>query len=348
MVEVQTTVKPGSNRGLANELQAMINQARKLENKLTGLEDNRKRRMAQWKQYQLDLQRSFKEEKERYQRAVDKLESDIAAVREQSSAAQDQLIQAAHASGVIVDTARAMEDIEDEDWQHLISSGSMEEGATDSLADDILIARALRRRRAMLGTASRGPEAGEGSAPRSAGPHQEQHHGPCQAERPMPPAPTVHGGNPDPSTMPKDANSGYAALSPDAHRRRAEPYPTTSPIPSKPPGEVLQAAMDGTAASLPPELRESSRPRPPSGQRKGVKELSKQPPTRVEVGMSLEQKLEQRRAADPGPAMKPFRQHGPQAAEPTEAPPGLEGSGFIEDDDVLELNTGSPGFTNME
>ena len=274
----------------------------------------------------------------------DKLESDIAAVREQSAAAQEQLIHAAHASGVSFDAARAMEDIEDEDWQQLISSGSMAEGATDSLADDILVARALRRRRAMLGTTSRGPEAGGGQAPRPAGPHQ----GPVAPEPPLPPNTTVQEGNREGMPRQKDSNSGYAALSPNVHKHRAEPYPTTSPLPAKPPGEVLQAAMDGTEAPLPPEPRESSRPRPPPGLGTAAPDQGKQPSARGGTGNSLEQKLEQRRAADPGPALKPFRQRFPPAAEHTAAPRVPEGPGFIEDDEDGDLNMQSPGFKELE
>ena len=251
LVEVKSTTKASGHRGLANELQSVINQARKMENRLSGLEDSRKRRLAQWQQYQTDLQKSFKEEKERFQKAVSKLDADIAAAREQCASAQDLMVQAAHASGVALDTARAMEGVHDEDWQQILDSSVAEDGG-DSMEDDLLLARAIRRRREMMKAAHRGDDAGSGFL-RSGAPLREPVLNPV--DLPMPPADAKSRG-----AAAGDANPVYASMSPDVRKKKVEPYPT-SPSLTKPSGEAVRAAMEGSGEPPPLEVRESSRPR---------------------------------------------------------------------------------------
>ena len=337
LVEVKSTTKASGHRGLANELQSVINQARKTENRLSGLEDSRKRRLAQWQQYQTDLQKSFKEEKERFQRAVSKLDADIAAAREQCASAQDLLVQAAHASGVALDTARAMEGVHDEDWQQILDSSTAEDGG-DSMEDDLLLARAIRRRREMMKAVHRGDDTGSGFL-RSGAPLRE----PAPADLPKPSAATEYRGPAG------DANPVYASMSPGVRKRRVEPYPQTSPSLTKPSGEAVRAAMEGSGEPPPLEARESSRPRPPPGQREDVQTAGGHPPARTETRPSLGEKLDQRRAMDPGPAMKPFRQALQKPPEPglSAAPPGI-GNIIADDGDDVDLENMSPGFTNME
>ena len=337
LVEVSTRTKASGSRSLANDLQVVINQARKLENKLSALEENRKRRMAQWQQYQVDLQKSFREEKERYQRAISKLESDIATVQEQCTTAQDQLVQAAQASGVAVETARGMEGIDDEDWQHLTGELSLESSRVDSLEDDILLARAIRRRRAMLAPATRAPEPEVNLAMQGDG---RQRAASVVAPTMIPDA----NGSEEQNRL----NHGYAAASPDIARRRAAPYPPTSPTLTKLSGEAVREAVEAKDAPPSTEARESSRPRPPPGSRQNIKDSSKKPPARVDTGLSLEQKLEQKRAAESGAAMRPFRQALSRPPEDTidAHPPGF--GEIINDDLEDEINPVSPGFTNME
>ncbi|CAE7947671.1 unnamed protein product [Symbiodinium sp. KB8] len=326
LVEVKSTTKASGHRGLANELQSVINQARKTENRLSGLEDSRKRRLAQWQQYQTDLQKSFKEEKERFQRAVSKLDADIAAAREQCASAQDLLVQAAHASGVALDTARAMEGVHDEDWQQILDSSTAEDGG-DSMEDDLLLARAIRRRREMMKAVHRGDDTGSGFL-RSGAPLRE----PAPADLPKPSAATEYRGPAG------DANPVYASMSPGVRKRRVEPYPQTSPSLTKPSGEAVRAAMEGSGEPPPLEARESSRPRPPPGQREDVQTAGGHPPARTETRPSLGEKLDQRRAMDPGPAMKPFRQALQKPPEPglSAAPPGI-GNIIADDGDDVDL-----------
>ena len=338
VVEVKTTNKASGSRGLANELQSVINQARKLENRLSGLEENRKRRMAQWRQYQSDLQKSFREEKERYQRAIGKLETDIASVKEQCAAAQDQLVHAAHASGIGIEAAKEMEGMEDEDWQRL-TSGPPDDGHGDSLEEDLLLARAIRRRRAMLAPTFRTEERNRDQFVRGDSPRRER-----SAQEHRERADSGGGEHGDASRL----IHGYAAASPDIARRRPAPYPPTSPTVTKLSGEDVREAVEAKDAPPSTEARESSRPRPPLGSRQAIKDSSKKPPARVDTGISLEQKLEQKRAAEGGAAMRPFRQALSRPPEDTvdARPPGF--GEIINDDLEDELHPVSPGFTNME
>ncbi|CAE7354823.1 HERC4 [Symbiodinium microadriaticum] len=81
VVVSETRTEGPSTRGFLGEVQAMVNSTRKCEHRLKNLENSRAQKLAQWDKYTKDLQKSFKAEKERHLRAVQKLEEDIQQAR---------------------------------------------------------------------------------------------------------------------------------------------------------------------------------------------------------------------------------------------------------------------------
>ena len=66
-----------SDGSLVSTFQAHINAVRKAEARVQSLTQLRKQRTTQWDTYEANLQKSYMQEKERYQRAIQKLDSDL-------------------------------------------------------------------------------------------------------------------------------------------------------------------------------------------------------------------------------------------------------------------------------
>ena len=91
-----------SEGSLVGALQAHINAARKAESRVASLTQLRKQRAAQWSVYEADLQKSYQQEKDRYQKAMQKLDGDL----QEAMVAQDRLgavLKQAHAASLLSD-----------------------------------------------------------------------------------------------------------------------------------------------------------------------------------------------------------------------------------------------------
>ena len=324
LIEIKDT--RSEPRGLAGELQLIVNQARKYEQRLNSLQKNRQQRLAQWDKYESDIKKSYQAEKERHQKALARIEEDLSSVKQQYDQVQDQMGQAAVAAGFARDAP--MEQLEAADMDRMFG---MPAAAPDVSLEDI---RAMRRERAAAASA-------QPAMPLSSTPEP-----PGLAAPPMNAGPPTSDGTAHVDTAAATATArgpqqdGYTAASPDLHRARAAPYPPTSP------GHLRPAV----GVTRHPGQRDMSQSRVPTNQevpRHPIKEDTKAPPARPNHPGSIQQKLEERRQQGRGNAMQPFHREAPPDTGPigagTDGPPGEVKPAFVEDDNDL-----SPGFAGME
>ena len=287
LIEIRDT--RSEPRGFAGELQLIINQTRKYEQRLNSLQKSRQQRLAQWDKYEADIKKSYQAERERHQKALAKIEEDLSAVKQQYDQVQEQMGQAAVAAGFARDAP--MEQLEAADIGRMFG---MPVAAPDVSMEDIMLARAMRRERAAATST-------QSTVPLSSAPEP-----PGLAAPPMDTGPSLNEGTahiPDAATTEAAArglpSEGYMAASPDLHRARAAPYPPSSPSHMRP----------AVGAARHPGQRDMSHTRVPTNQeapRHPIKEDTKAPPARPDHAGGIQQKLEERRQRARGNAMQPF------------------------------------------
>ncbi|CAE7553921.1 unnamed protein product, partial [Symbiodinium sp. CCMP2456] len=331
VIAVQTAQRGEPTRALANDLQALINQTRRMTNKKASLEENRKQKLAQWEKYQHDMQRSYKSEKERHYNAMSKIEEDLAQAKAMCEKAQEQMSQAADAAGLNLDANMLMAD--DMEWRRLVGEST----PVDVSPEEILLVREMRRQGA-LGMPPGLPSPVTTSPPGDTGLPMDlfQEKGPDANNGPIAPR-----------------GEGYTAISPSAHR--AEPYPAHSPSGLRPRVEVSMA-VEAKATRQPPETRHPGQRDPSQNRlptsieppRPGIKEATMRPPARADVSGRFQSKLDEVRQRE-GNALRAFGSVEVPLAEAKETEPtasaGVLPTKFVEDDpDHVE----SPGFLGLE
>ncbi|CAE6914604.1 unnamed protein product [Symbiodinium sp. CCMP2592] len=351
----------------ARVAQQFVNTLRKAEAKVTKITKEQQERAQQFSEYEKKLMDSYSAEKQRHQDHLDRLAREL--VEAKQLLADSKQAAARTISSVAGTGPQAMElqqgaNTASEDWQKLLQrhAAPPEEPEVDQEALAFLRAYKAGWIPPLPGHApdfgsSRGLE-GTGVPPTQMGP-------PPQMPTPPPPSMTTAG------TTGSQQEAGpvlttYGAASPSSANLRPTPYPSTSPAPAK----TAQTEADELQYARSPESRHASEnAQMPTAMstvphdavrtkvREGVKEFTKQPPATLPTqGPSLQQKLEQRRAAEQvGTAMRPFRQkpqeEGQSLGHLASGDSGQADSNgkpptFVDDDPDQRAH--SPGFAGME
>ena len=108
-----------SDGSLVSTFQAHINAVRKAEARVQSLTQLRKQRTTQWDTYEANLQKSYMQEKERYQRAIQKLDSDLLEAEATQERMSTVLRQAHAASALSGRGTDADMPSSDPDWERL-------------------------------------------------------------------------------------------------------------------------------------------------------------------------------------------------------------------------------------
>ena len=319
---------------MLTDLQKAVNAARKAEHRLQKLVGDRKQAKEQWTLYTQKAKQAFIKEKTRHLKALDVFERDILVAQQAQQDARELICLIADGATLPV---RAAEEAQDNEWEQMIVDWEEERrGITDGV-----VQRALQERRARMG-----PPAFPAETMSRGG-------GPDMASTQLHAQENVLGSAPL-----KEAKPMYGAASPSPPGTRSTPYPPTSPVLPKPSDDMMKEDLDRRTSPLHPGQRAHGQQRsftdvePP---RQGVKEATKQPPTKPDSGgATLRQKLEERRAQEiQGSAMQPFRVASPEEGHPSLGSPGgakpsapatapgpKSGVNILEDDD--------PDFLGLE
>ncbi|CAE7276267.1 unnamed protein product [Symbiodinium sp. KB8] len=322
------------------EIQKMVTTARKADGRIRKLKEEIAKREMQWKVYEKQKRAEFLEQKQNFQNDMKKLQEEIDQANQQGVDASEE-VQELVAKGVKPKPASAEEA---DAWEELLTAGDGQE-ATGFLRDALTAAGQVRP----VPTTS-APAHGDGrflnpadaarvlAATLSALPpgfdighlYPANHQG--QAMPPsVPPFPPPDVEMPDANAgMPvnaKEHNPAYTTLSPGAGRSRPAPYPPTSPVNNAPSMETPAEKPDKKPATAGhPGQRNAGQVRVPTNveaPRQTVKDATKTPPAKPPSGsLDIQDKLDQKRAAMGGPALRPFRQtEGAHTAHSaTEAP----------------------------
>ena len=309
----------------AGELQSLLNQSRKLVNKVARLEELRRQRRAQWEQYERKVQQAYRTEKERYRKTISKIEEDLDQARLLDEEVQDQMKKAIEVTGR--GQGKVQSSHTDLDWERMIE----EEDAPMSPEEEQYLLKRLERRNPGFATALRtATEQPPGLRP-------EEH--PTRSTRSL----TKEG------TIPQ----GYTAVSPGAGRMRSEPYPPQSPNITAPDVETKPKNAEKKPIVLHPGQRDPSRARVPGDveqPRPDIKAATMATKKKPETGNQvLQQKLDAKRGV--GTALTPFGRPPTGEAPPpneAEATNVQQEANFVEDDPDLDTLNMSPGFKEME
>ncbi|OLP97549.1 hypothetical protein AK812_SmicGene20101, partial [Symbiodinium microadriaticum] len=353
---------------LRREVQKALSQARKADNRVRKLRDEKDTREAQWAQYVKESREAYLKEKARYEGHLQRIDDEIKGTMEtgkEASAQVQSLILNGPPAGS--DAVRPMEE-EDTSWDALI--GAEPQLEPGFLRDAVLAARqvpvegqrpphpagALMTQEAaarLLQMAMAGlPQAvSQGGQVLPAAPPPGLHPTVPIQEAPPPtfgghrgPDPAVSEGRLPDSRQPVEepVPTAYNSMSPGPASHRAAPYPPASPT-QPPPVEVTEAATEE-------HHLEHGQPRPaqPKIPRQDIKSATKSPPVKPSLGSTdMQTKLEAKRTqARDGLAMRPF---GGRPTAPTDQPGQARDSdaaqrppaGLIDDDlDTTACPTG--------
>ena len=236
----------GSDATLVRDLQQLVNQARKAEQRLKKLHGDRKRKELQWVQYEKDIKESFLQEKQRHQDTLHTLDEEI----EKAARAQDEARARVRiaASGEVPRPPMDQQAATPDPWSEQVALWEMDQQACDSSFGEIL-QRAMQSTHAeappcasSLGTETgaapstpvpravfpRTPPASRSAVPTPAPPPQVL--GSRMQPFPPPRVPPLHGSSPsavtDPYLHPTSVLSPQATASPGSggrprmHRQR--------------------------------------------------------------------------------------------------------------------------------
>ena len=131
----------GTDATLVRDLQQLVNQARKSEQKLKKLQGDRARREAQWAQYEKDIKESFLQERQRYQDALVSLDEEIVKATSLQNEARARVRSAAAGDGV---QSHAAGSSAPDPWQEQVTAWELDYQANDASFGETL-------RRAMQG-----------------------------------------------------------------------------------------------------------------------------------------------------------------------------------------------------
>ena len=284
----------------AKQVQAAVNVLRKAETRVAKIAGDQKTKAARFEEYERQIMTAFLSEKKKHADHQERMANELID-------AQQHLAEARAALARTIEGAtqpRAMEQDSDlDEWTAMVRRHAAQSlpPAVDPGLLELLRAYKNGALPVFPGVAA----AGERPSPVS---NLQSKAAPSDAMAPIPPGQATQ----PPETAPASRAGAttevplkaYGAVSPGATARSA-PYPNTSPAARRPPvtgvdhEELLVPGHTKGAEGI-PEAR--------TPVRVSVKDASKQPPSKPTVPeMSLQQKLEEKRAAEMGEALRPFR-----------------------------------------
>ena len=339
---VMTTVEPDQNDHGLGGIQRLVNAARKAEQRLLRLQQDKEKSGLQWQQYQRDLQAAYTKERKRHMAAQEQFDKDIALALEKQEEARLNI--RSYAASMASGSATTATEEEGPSWQDLTRSWEEEEeGAMEGV-----LHRAL------------------GATMREREPRTPSLRRPVAARTPTAARHVAF-------TGPESVPTTY--IQEELAEVRSDPYPhvPSPPSASGPPGlnpmgvdtEMPDGEGPGGGARVEPRhpsthpgQRDFSIPRVPTTEappRMDVKTATKQAASSAAAHSQLGQKLEARRSA-----MMPFGGKAPPAVPAHVNPPGDSSTGDpvhgprpadgLIDDDTEDMNNvvPSPGFGTLE
>ena len=330
---------------MVEDLQTLLNMARKKENRLARLTSAREKILAQWNEWNRQMREAFIKERTRYLQEDARLQQEIARATEDQQMARHRVRGAFLGETMPTQEIAAPMEVESSAaaWEAARAAWSAEDGVS------------------LSGVLQRCIDAPNTGPPRRLRPEyvDMMNRVDIQAGPPL--------------SGPVDARLGQPTM-PPANVSTVPPgleAPTPAPAPTVAPAEVSTTPLphhppQGHARPLGPEPYPKVSPKHP-GQRVGprvptsegpprndIKAATKVPPQPSTGGTTLQCKLDAKRAHMTGNAMHPFGLSTTTTSAP-EAPPteataeDAATSAFIADDpDELEETMNSPGFTNLE
>ncbi|CAE7947537.1 TNXB [Symbiodinium sp. KB8] len=280
-------------------VQKAVTAARKQDVRLRKINEEKAARQKLWQQYVENTKRKFAKQKQEYEMDIQRLEADRVAALEAGQMA------AAQVKAIVVGQQRPetrQPPLEAEEaWASLWNS--VEAAPSGATFLDEAIAAAAASGMDIEPTTWADNE--------WTGPPQMEAAIPAPAMAAAPP------GLPPPS---------YTALSPGAASARTAPHPPTPATMKHPDVMTGEGARDAVRH---PGQRDRSLRRAPAHEeapRPNIKDAVKHQPTRFVPGMDMQDRLDQKRAAVSGVAMRPFRT--PEGPLPSDAPPAATEEGY--------------------
>ena len=324
---------------MVDDLQSLLNAARKKETRLAKLTAARERILAQWNEWNRQMREAFIKERTRFMQEDVRLEQEIARATEDQQQARlrvrgaflgEQPAQRMPTFSMEVDSGEAA-------WEAARAAWSAEDGTSlTGVFQRCMAAPAPghpRQLRPEFAELCRRPDL-------QPGPPQQAH----AEEMSRPPA-SVEGGQGMP---PPGLETPVPASMPDASM--PQQLPAEHPRPSAP-DALLRASPKHPGQRTGPRVPTSEAP--PRPDIKAATKVHAQPST---GGTSLQDKLDAKRAHMAGQAMHPFGLPSAPIPIPEEPPPAASAdistaATAVIPDDLDELNGGggpSPGFGNLE